>query len=406
MNTSYKNVLFYSLILILALLSGLSGSPWILDLADSISIGFVTILKWLSLPMIFLSILATTSSLKSKTELFVLGKNIAKYTLFTTLIASSIALGYFLLLKPANANLAEISSHVTSPTGNNLFGLLLLGTIGSTLILSITILSCSLELRQKIHARLSSLYKKVMGLIQAILKTMPIAIWAFIVLFIKDLDGLTLQSLALYLSCIIFANLTQGLVVLPTLLKAKKISPIKTFKGMFPALSIAFWSKSSGVALPIAIDCVQSRLGVSKKVAGFSLPLCTTINMNACAAFILITVLFVSQSHGVSYTSIELATWVVIATLAAIGNAGVPMGCYTLSCALLAYMGVPLYLLGLILPFYALIDMLESAINVWSDGCVTMIVEQDFQRTVKDAPPLTANSTALSERSFEAGRAG
>ena len=71
--------------------------------------------------------------------------------------------------------------------------------------------------------------------------------------------------------------------------------------------------------------------------------------------------------------------WILIATVTAIGNAGVPMGCYTLSGVILAYMGAPLYILGLILPFYTLIDMLESAINVWSDACVTHIVDTDLK---------------------------
>ena len=74
----------------------------------------------------------------------------------------------------------------------------------------------------------------------------------------------------------------------------------------------------------------------------------------------------------------ELVSWILIASIAAIGNAGVPMGCYMLSSAFLAAMGVPLQLLVVILPFYALIDMLESAINVWSDSCVTAMVDADM----------------------------
>jgi len=150
---------------------------------------------------------------------------------------------------------------------------------------------------------------------------------------------------------------------------------------MFPALSLAFFTKSSSAALPMAIQCAEHRNGISPKVANFSLPLCTTINMNACAGFILITVLFVSMSNGMVYTLPEMAAWIFIATLAAIGNAGVPMGCYFLSSAFLAAMNVPLNILGVILPFYAMIDMLESAINVWSDSCVTAIVDKELNAT-------------------------
>ncbi len=117
---------------------------------------------------------------------------------------------------------------------------------------------------------------------------------------------------------------------------------------------------------------------MDSKVAGFAFPLCVTINMNACAAFILITSLFVAGGHGVNFSYLELVCWVFIATIAAVGNAGVPMGCYFLSSALLAAMNVPLQVLGVILPLYTLIDMLESGINVWSDSCVAAAVDHQI----------------------------
>ena len=98
--------------------------------------------------------------------------------------------------------------------------------------------------------------------------------------------------------------------------------------------------------------------------------------MNACAAFILTTVLFVSECHGVSYSVLELFGLTILSSVAAIGNAGVPMGCYTLATLILSYTNTPLYLMGLILPAYSLIDMLESAINVWSDFTVTSVVNK------------------------------
>ena len=115
---------------------------------------------------------------------------------------------------------------------------------------------------------------------------MPVAIWAFITLFMRDLnEGLDISSLALYLTCVLTANLIQAFIVLPGLLKLKKISPWRMAKGMYPALSVAFFTKSSAAALPMAIRCAEENLGISKRVANFTLPLCTTINMNACAFY-------------------------------------------------------------------------------------------------------------------------
>jgi Na+/H+-dicarboxylate symporter len=155
------------------------------------------------------------------------------------------------------------------------------------------------------------------------------------------------------------------LIILPGFLKLKGISPLKVVKAMYPALNVAFWSKSSAATLPLTMQCATERLGISQKTAGFSLPLCTAINMNGCAGFIIITVLFVAMSNGLVFSPFELGAWIFIATLTAIGNAGVPMGCYFLSLALLTAMNVPLNLMFVILPFYAFIDMVETAINVW-----------------------------------------
>lgn len=149
-------------------------------------------------------------------------------------------------------------------------------------------------------------------------------------------------------------------------------------KGYMPALTIAFFSKSSNAALPTTLRCAQQNLGISKRVSNFSLPLCVTCNMNACAAFILITVLFVATSNGMTFSAVELGAWVFLATLAAIGNAGVPMGCYFLSTAFLTAMDIPLNIMGLILPLYALLDMVETAVNVWSDGVITAAAEKDL----------------------------
>lgn len=108
--------------------------------------------------------------------------------------------------------------------------------------------------------------------------------------------------------------------------------------------------------------------------------------MNGCAAFILITVVYLMQNNGTPVTPLLLLSWIFIATAAAVGNAGVPMGCFFLSASLLASMGVPLELLGVILPVYAVIDMVETALNVWSDSCVAAAVNKDLGARLEDLP--------------------
>ena len=377
-----RNLRFqYFIAFISAVFAGFANSKMLICTASVISNNFVLLFKWCSLPMIALSILSTTSHLTNNQELFLLGKKVLKYTLLTTILAASIALSLFLLINPSNLSIYQLSFTFSSSfkSDQGLFGILLLTTVVSTLVISSIILNCRVQLRLRLERHFILCYQGFVAIIQKLLKFMPIAIWAFITLFIREVDGLAIKSLLSYLLCILLANIIQATVLLPMLLKFKNISALSLLKAMWPALIIAFWSKSSSVALPVAIQCATEKARISQKIAQFSLPLCTTINMNACAAFILITVLFVSTSYGVTFSPIALIGFIVIATIAAIGNAGVPMGCFTLSMALLAYLNVPLQAMGLILPFYVFIDMVESAINVWSDICVTAVVEEEIQ---------------------------
>lgn len=123
---------------------------------------------------------------------------------------------------------------------------------------------------------------------------------------------------------------------------------------------------------------------VAPRVSRFVLPICTTINMNGCAAFIFITSLFVMQNGGMIPTGSLAdivpfyALWVMLAVISAIGNAGVPMGCYFLTLSLMTGINAPVGIMGIILPIYTIIDMIETAENVWSDSCVCAMTDHDL----------------------------
>ncbi len=386
------------------LLAGYFNVAPLMIASSVISEIFINLLKLISLPIIFLSIVSTASGMENLKEVRFLGLKVVKYTLLTTIVAAFTAMLLFVALDPVRTQV-HVESAGVAPTSDGLPGYFtfLIQSIPSNIIqpfannhvigvffiamgFSLALLSIPDEKRKLLHSVFSSLYATVTQITAFVIRLMPVAVFAFITLFFKDIrSGLELQSLALYLVCILAANLIQAFIVLPGLLLSRGISPVKMAKGMMPALSVAFFSKSSSAALPMAMKCAEENVKIASKVSGFAFPLCTTINMNACAAFIYITVMFVSMSSGVVYSGWELVAWVFIATLAAVGNAGVPMGCYTLSTAFLAAMGVPLQLMGVILPFYSLIDMLESSINVWSDACVAAAVDREVNQSAIQA---------------------
>lgn len=390
---SKKGNWFVLLAVVVGAAAGLWGHPVIIELASVISQVFVNFLKLVSLPIIFLSIVSTASGMEGLSEIKFIGKKVLFYTLLTTLIAATVAMVLFTTVDPVQSIVATeevslqgmnymdyliqtIPSNIVQPFYENQ----VIGVLFLAIVLSFAILSLPKENKENLHKTFHSFYMAVMKICTVLIRVIPIAIFAFVTLFIRDWqEGLELESLGWYLLVVMSANFIQAFIVLPLVVKWRGVSPWSLAKAMYPALSVAFFTKSSSAALPMAMKSAQERAHLSEKVTNFSLPLCTTINMNACAAFIYTTVLFVSMSHGVTYSSVEMLLWIVIATIAAIGNAGVPMGCYFLSGALLAAMNVPLNIMGVILPFYAMIDMFESAINVWSDACVTACVDRDLE---------------------------
>jgi len=382
------------LALFLGILSALFPFPGQEGVARALIELFMNALKLVSLPVIFLSLLVSLIGFKEKGELKWMGKNILRYTLLTTIIAAGSALVLFLIVKPASQH-PEVAAAALPETGGSYFSYLMQivpsnffepfveGNVIAILFLAV-ILGLALFTtpgKEKIHGILKPILDSLMKITRAICWFIPLSIWAGIVLSFGDLkDGGLISSISLYLLVVVGANLFQGLVVLPILLKLKGYSPFQVFKHFLPALSVAFFSKSSVASIPVAMQCAEGNLGVSPRISKFTFPICTTINMNGCAAFILTTVLYVSMCHGLTFTPFELVGWIFIATLAAVGNAGVPMGCYFLSSALLASMNVPLEMMALILPFYSVIDMIETALNIFSDGCVSLMVQKKAEK--------------------------
>ncbi len=393
---------YSKIMLVAAILGGVCGNFMIMPLVNIalyISKIFVNILELLSVPLIFLSIVATISGMKSFDEMKLLGKKVLKYTLLTTLISASIGLILYLIINPASVALAaeHIPSHSTSATGSYLNFISnmipsnivqLFGENGNVtaivffaILVSFATLSLPKENKEVLHTLFASLFAMMLQIAHFIILLLPFGVFGFVTQLFYNMKTQQheLSHLLWYSVCVLLANVIQGLVVLPTLLWLKRINPIRFFRHVSDALALAFLSKSSNTALPVSLSVATKKAGISSRVASFTLPLCSTINMNGCAAFMIITVLFVAMSHGMYFSMFDMIAWIFIVTIAAVGNAGIPMGCYFLATAFLASMDVPLYLLGAILPLYTFFDMVETALNVWSDLVVAAVVDKELK---------------------------
>ena len=378
---------------------------------------FIKIFKCISLPIIALSIIVTLSNYRADGVMRAIWRRAMCYTLGTTLIAAAVSCLLYLFIHPSMVGAIKqtvsepqtttqlgyfqhianlIPSTIFSPfLEHQVMGVLLIGIVIGVAIRFIP----EPEARQTITQFFRGAHGLFMVITNWVITIIPLGLYGFITTTVVQLrDGMAIKGIGEYLLIIVLANLVQGFVILPLWLKSQGIKPFAAFKGMLPALSVAFFSKSSVGTLPVTMETAEKNLHVKPEVSRFVLPLCTSLNMNGCAAFIFTTVIYLMQNHGIEVSLAMMALWVVIATIAAIGNAGVPMGCFFLSASLLASMNVPITLMGIILPFYSLIDMLETALNVWSDSCVAKVVDdkvrQDNEIIVPGADQINVVSSA------------
>lgn len=386
--------------LVLGVLLGVLGIETLDVLMDFIATVYTRLFQLLAVPTIALAVVTTLAQLGNQKDTKRIFRYTITYTLLTTIAAAVVGLGLYIVVAPGNlpAELVQngMSSvpqslenttyfeHILSVIPNNIVKPFLEGNVLSILLLAAVVGIALAKIpdgdkKDVLMNGLLGLQDVLFLLIRALIWTLPLGIVAFSAQLAAQVSaGLVMESLGKYVAVILAGNLIQMFVVLPLFLLARGINPIRTFGRMAPAVLMALFTKSSAATLPVTMQTAEERVGVQKKVSRFVLPICTTINMNGCAAFILITSLFVMQNGGVGLTLPTMLLWLVISVVSAIGNAGVPMGCYFLTLSLMAGINAPVGIMGIILPIFTVIDMIETAENVWSDSCVCTMVNRDI----------------------------
>ena len=392
-----KTVIWIGALVVGAIL-GLLGLDRINDLMDFIATVYVRLFQLLAVPTIVLAITTTLATLGSGPDAGRIFRHTISYTLLTTLVAAAVGLLLYVIIAPGNMQLPVADSelpivdsqvtytdHLLSVIPNNIVKPFLEGNVLSLLILAAAIgiaLSQIADTPQKktVVNFLQGVQEVLFTLIRGLIVILPVGIVAFAAQLSAQLSaGVIADSLGKYVAVVLGGNLLQFFVVLPIFLLTRQLNPIRVMSKMTPAILTALFTKSSAATLPVTMETAEKRLGIQPKVARFVLPICTTINMNGCAAFILVTSLFVMQQGGIELTWPTMLTWLLISVVSAIGNAGVPMGCYFLTLSLMSGINAPIAVLGIILPIYTIIDMVETAVNVWSDSCVCAMTDHDLK---------------------------
>ena len=388
--------------LVVGAILGSLGLARLDEFFNFVASAFTRLFQFVAVPTIALAVATTLASLGARKSTGRLFLHTIVYTLLTTLAAALVGLGLYVLVAPGNLP-AEVVAQSAAATDayqpETLYGHILNVIPNNAVrpffegnVLSILFVAAAVGLglaampasdgKAVVEKGLFGLQELLFTLIKGLVKVLPLGIVAFSAQLAAQVKaGMVVGSLGKYLVVVLAGNLVQFFVVLPLFLLVRRINPLRVLRAMSPAVLMALFTKSSAATLPVTVSSAENNLKAKPEVARFVCPICCTINMNGCAAFILVTSLFVMQNGGVALTPWTMLAWVLIACVSAIGNAGVPMGCYFLTLSLMAGQGMPIGILGVILPVYAVIDMIETAENVWSDSCVCAMVDKDLDAT-------------------------
>lgn len=394
-----KNVIVWVLALVVGAVLGCLEVEWMNSLFDFIASVYTRLFQFVAVPTIALAVITTLATLGTKKNTGRIFAHTVSYTLLTTMAAAAVGLILFVLVAPetlpqemvmkgnadVDQDLEALSyyDHILSVIPNNVIQPFATGNVLSILIIAAAVglalaFMPQTENKDAVIKVVKGLQELLYALIRALIWALPLGIVAFAAQLAAQVTaGMIVGSLGKYVAVILGGNLIQFFVVLPLFLIARGLNPLKVLKAMSPAVLMALFTKSSAATLPVTMSSAENNLKVKPEVARFVLPICTTINMNGCAAFILVTSLFVMQ-HSMTLDMPTMVLWFFIAVISAIGNAGVPMGCYFLTLSLMVGQGAPVGIMGIILPVFTIIDMIETAENVWSDSCVCAMTNKDM----------------------------
>jgi len=360
---------------------------------------FLNGLKMVVIPLVFSALIMGVSSIGETKDLGRIAGKTLLYYLFTTLIACILGLLLVNAFKPGFGMELNLKEEVTSiaatqvsiidqivnivPTnivkamadGN------MLPVIFFAILFGIFITLSSQKSRVIMTDFFNSVYEVMIKMTFLVIRFAPFGLFGVVSSIIGSQAGDSkalgemFVSLGIYAAIIAGGCLIQGLGILPLIFVAfTKKNPFKFMSQMATALLTTFFTASSAASLPITIPDIQSKTGVSQKIAAFCLPLGNTINMNGTALFECVTAIFIAQVYGIDLTFGQQIMVVLTSLLAAVGSAGIPLAGLVMLTVVLNAVGLPLEGIGLVLVVQQPLDMIRSAVNVWGDLTGAVIV--------------------------------
>lgn len=356
---------------------------------------FISAIKMMVVPLVFVSLTCGSASMGDVKKLGRIGGKALGFYLVTTAIAITIAIilasivgpgvGFSIPVEELQFTAKVKPAFIDVIVGmipTNPFKALSNGNMLQVIVFSI-LLGTSLTILGDKVSKVTELFNQandvVLKLVEMIMLIAPFGVFGLIAKTFSQLGYTAMVPLLKYMLCIVGALLIHGLLTYQGLLAVTtKLSPVKFIKNFAPAMATAFSTASSNATLPVTIETVEERVGVSKNLASFTLPLGATINMDGTSIMQGVATVFIAQAYQIDLTLLDFITVILTATLASIGTAGVPgVGLIMLS-MVLTQVGLPVEAIAIIMGIDRLLDMCRTAINICGDAvCTTIIAKQE-----------------------------
>ena len=235
------------------------------------------------------------------------------------------------------------------------------------------------------------MFEIMMRITDLVMRFAPLGVFALVAKTVADTGLEAFAPLALFFLTVVMALAIHFLVVLPLLLYfIGGVNPLRHYQAMGAALLTAFSTASSSATLPVTMECVEKNAGVSNKVTSFVLPLGATVNMDGTALYECVAAMFIAQAYGIELSLATQFLVVMLALLTSIGVAGIPAASLVAIAIILGAVGLPLEGIGLILAVDRILDMMRTAVNVFSDSCGAVIIARsEGESNVLRAPSVT-----------------
>ena len=380
--------------LFLGILAGLGflaagKAAWAVAYVKPFGTIFLNLIKFIVVPIVLCSIIGGVISMKDIRKVGSIGWKTVAFYLVTTafaviigLIFANIFKGTFQVLQTTDLEYEVSQTANFMDTLVNIFPSNIIQPLSSATMLQVIVIALFFgfgiilagEKGEPLATVVVSLSDVSMVIMDLILKLSPIGVFCLITPVVAENGAKILGSLAMVLLTAYICYAIHAIVVYSLSVKTMAgLSPVKFFKGMAPAMVMAFSSASSVGTLPLNIECSE-KLGAKKDIASFVLPLGATINMDGTAIYQGVCAVFIATCFGIDLTLAEMVTIVLTATLASIGTAGVPGSGMIMLAMVLQSVGLPVEGIALVAGVDRIFDMGRTVVNITGDAACSIVV--------------------------------